>query len=85
MVVCGLAILKHAARNPVFPRWAGFFNLWSALIFLPGSLLPFFKAGPFACNGLLAFWLPGTIFGIWYIVMQVLVLKAIDGESGARR
>lgn len=80
MVVCGLAILKHADRNPVFPRWAGFFNLWGALIFIPGSLLPFFKTGPFAWNGLLSFWLPGTIFGVWYIVMQVLVLKAIKRE-----
>jgi hypothetical protein len=83
MVVCGLAILKHSSNNPVFPRWAGFFNLWGALIFIPGSLLPFFKTGPFAWNGMLSFWLPGTIFGIWYIVMQVLVLKAIKREQQA--
>ena len=81
MVVCGLAILKHSASNPVFPRWVGFFNLWGALTFIPGSLLPFFKTGPFAWNGLLSFWVPGTIFGIWYIIMQIMVLKAINRES----
>ena len=81
MLICGLAILKHASTSPVFPRWVGFFNLWGALVFIPGSLLPFFKTGPFAWNGLLSFWLPGSIFGVWFIVMQIMMLKAIKGEQ----
>ena len=81
MVICGIAILKHSERNPVFPRWVGFFNIWGALTFIPGALLPFFKTGPFAWNGLLSFWVPGTIFGLWYFIMQVMVLKAINRES----
>lgn len=83
MLICGFAILKHSSTNPIFPRWVGFFNLWGALTFVPGALLPFFKTGPFAWNGMLSFWVPGSIFGIWFIVMQVMVLKAINKEKSS--
>jgi hypothetical protein len=83
MIICGLAILEHSERNPIFPRWVGFFNLWGAVTFLPGALLPFFKTGPFAWNGLLSFWVPGTIFGLWYIIMQITIVKAINREQAA--
>ena len=66
---------------PIFPRWLAFYNLWSALLMAPGSLIPFFKTGPFAWDGLFAFWLPATVFGIWFVVMQVMVLKAIRAEQ----
>ena len=81
MLVCGATILKHGARVPIFPRWLAFYNLWSALLMAPGSLIPFFKTGPFAWDGLFAFWLPATVFGIWFVVMQVMVLKAIRAEQ----
>jgi hypothetical protein len=79
--ICGVAILAHADRNPVFPRWVGFFNLWVAFLFLPGALIPFFKTGPFAWDGLLAFWVPATMFGLWFIVMQLHVRRAIEREA----
>lgn len=47
---------------------------------LPGGLVTFFKSGPFAWNGILAFWLPLTVFGIWYGVMFMLLRKAILGQ-----
>lgn len=80
LVVIGLAILQDERTNPVFPRWAGYFNLWVALMMAPGSLLPFFKDGPFAWNGLLTFWLVASAFTTWLLVMAYLLLKAIDHE-----
>ena len=79
-LICGVAILAHSDRNPVFPRWVGFFNLWVAVLFLPGALIPFFKTGPFAWNGLLAFWVPATMFGAWFVVMQIMLGRAIERE-----
>ena len=43
----------------MLPRWLGWFNLWAQIIYLPGILIPYFKSGPLAWNGLLAFWYSG--------------------------
>lgn len=73
----GAAILKDDAPKPLFPRWAGYFNIWVGLLFLPGCLVTFFKSGPFAWSGLLAFWLPAAVFFTWFIVMTPLMLAAV--------
>jgi len=77
----GLAIVSDRNAQPVFPRWLGFFNFWVVLLFLPGGLLTFFKTGPFAWNGLLAFWVPATVFGAWYFVMAAFVIKAARQQA----
>lgn len=80
-LACGIAILRYQPDAVLFPRWVGFFNLWVAVLFIPGSLIPFFKTGPFAWDGLLAFWIPATMFGFWFVVMQMVILKAIRNEE----
>lgn len=78
----GFAILRDPRREaPVFPRWSGYFNFWVALLFVPGVLGFFFKTGPFAWPGLFVFWIPVGMFALWYIVMFVLLLRAI-GQQG---
>ena len=42
---------------------------------------PFFKTGPFAWNGMFSFWIPGTLFFAWYVVMLVTISKAIDRDA----
>jgi len=82
-LIIGITIFKHHSSAPVFPRWLAFFNIWIAVLFIPGSLIPFFKTGPFAWDGILAFWIPATVFGLWYIVMQLQLFKAINTEQTA--
>ncbi len=77
LVAIGLAIVSDSHEQRVFDRWIGYFNIWVAILFLPGGLITFFKSGPFAWNGLLAFWLPLTVFFLWYIVMFFALIKAI--------
>jgi hypothetical protein len=48
-------------------------------------LLAFFKSGPFAWNGALVFWLAGSTFFVWFIVMTVTLLKAIRQEQESAR
>ncbi len=81
--VIGIAILGDVAPTPVFPRWAGYLNLWCALLFVPGAFNVFFKSGPLAWNGLIAFYLPVVVFCIWFIVNTFLVLKAIGQQERA--
>ena len=79
-VATATAILRSPTQT-LLPRWLAYFHLWAAVLFLPSSLMPFFKTGPFAWNGLFAFWIPGTLFFAWYIVILVVFLKAIDRDA----
>jgi hypothetical protein len=82
-LIIGLAVLSDPGKPTVFPRWVGFLNFWVAIGLVPSSLLPFFKSGPFAWNGLLVFWLAGSVFGAWFIAMTVALLKAVRQEERA--
>jgi hypothetical protein len=77
MIAIGIAILRDRGAVPLFPRWLGFFNFWVALLILPALLLPFFKSGPFAYNGILALYLPFGAFFIWMVVMTFGLMRAI--------
>lgn len=77
----GICILIDKRPEPVFPRWAGYFNLWVAFLVTPAGIVVFFKDSPFAWNGLIGFFQPLTLFAIWIGVMFVLLRRAIDQEE----
>lgn len=64
-------------ESKVFPRWFGYYNFWTIFLFVPGSLLYFFKTGPFAWNGALSWWLVVAVFTLWFAVTLVVVRRAI--------
>ena len=68
-------------EGKVFPRWFGYFNMWTAVLYSPGSLLYFFKVGPFAWNGLFSWWLVVSVFLLWFIVTFVVLRKAILSQT----
>lgn len=75
-VLIAIAIFGDRSPRPVLPRWFGYFNIWAALLFFGGALVAYFKTGPFAWDGILAFYLPATVFGINIIICTVLLFKA---------
>ena len=75
------AILQYKGEEQILPRWFAFLNIWVALIFLPAGVVPFFKTGPFAWDGLLAFWLVIVGFSAWAICMIVLLYKAVNRQQ----
>jgi hypothetical protein len=75
--VFGIVILNDKRPTPVFPRWFGYFNLWAATMFAPGSFNVFFHTGPLAWNGLFAFYIPVGIFAIWCVVVSLQVVSAV--------
>lgn len=79
-ITIGLAILQDKSAQPVFPRWAAFFNFWTGVLFVPGVMCLLFKTGPFAWNGLFVFWIPLAVFGSWFVVMSLLLLRAIKNQ-----
>lgn len=77
----GAAVLNHGTESSAYPRWVGFFNIWIAVGMASSSVIPFFKTGPFAWNGIVGFWIPATVFGLWMGVMWWMTLKAIGKEE----
>jgi hypothetical protein len=75
--VIGIAILGDKSTQPLFPRWVAYFNFWTAFLYCPAGLIPFFMAGPFAWNGLLSFWLVLVVFGAWTVIMPWAMLQAL--------
>jgi hypothetical protein len=84
-IVIGTAILRDSRTAPVFPRWAGYLNLWVAVMFMPGTITVFFTDGPFAWNGLFVWYMPLTVFAIWIVTNTVLLLKAITAQEAEER
>ncbi len=71
----------HDREQKVYPRWVGYFNLWMATLFTPGTLLYFFKTGPLAWNGVLTWWVVLAAFCVWFVVMFVMTLRAIRNQE----
>ncbi|RHW28166.1 hypothetical protein D0Z08_04030 [Nocardioides immobilis] len=77
------AALIDRSPDPVWPRWAGYLNLWIAVSGAGGGLAVFFKAGPFAWNGIVGFYLPVVAFVIWLGVMTHLMLRHAARRTSA--
>ncbi|TAM65793.1 MAG: hypothetical protein EPN51_18050 [Mycobacterium sp.] len=77
-IAIGVAILLDRSTAPVFPRWVAYANLWIALLLVPACLIPFFKNGPLAWNGMLSFWIPVVVFVAWFAVMFWAITAAIQ-------
>jgi len=78
----GWAVLSDRSEPRVFPRWLGFFCIWVGILFTPGMFAIFFKTGPFAWDGVLAFWLPFAVFFAWLGVMSWQVIALARRGSG---
>jgi hypothetical protein len=76
-IVIGFCILSDRRADPVFPRWIGFVNFWLAICYTVGALIPFFKSGPFAWNGLFGFWVAAVSFFGWIALMWWATARAV--------
>jgi hypothetical protein len=79
-VVC---LISNTVVHSPFPRWFGYFTIWTALAIEVGAVAFLFRAGPFSWNGLFVFWLPFAVFGGWILVMSILLLRALARQESA--
>lgn len=81
-VLCfGVVILLDSRDQPLFPRWAGYWSVWVALLLAPAGLVPLFRQGPLSWNGLFAFWIPLSVYCIWMMSMAWLLLTAVKADT----
>jgi hypothetical protein len=84
-VVVGITALNDKTSHPTFPRWTAFVSAMTFILFLPDQMLFFFKTGPFAWNGLFAFWVPLSVFCGWFVLLAYLVRRSILSDLQGRR
>lgn len=82
-IALAASILMDKSARPAFPRWSGYFNLFSSFFMCEASLLLFFKTGPFSQNGVLVFYVPMIVFFAWIVIFSVLTIRAINAEAAA--
>jgi hypothetical protein len=79
-VAISLSIFGDKREEPILPRWFAWMNLWAQLVFLPGTVIPYFKDGPLAWNGIISFWVPAIIYTIWMLTLTKLLLNAVNRQ-----
>lgn len=75
----GLSILLD--KNNILPKWLGYYTIWQYVSELFACSVWIAKTGPFAWDGVLAFWFNMAIYVPWQIVVYVCIYKAIKDQS----
>lgn len=76
MITVAIGSFMDTREQPAFPRWLGYVTIWGIILFLPSQLIFFFHEGPFAWNGILAFWMPTAVLMGWWLLMGWMVRKS---------
>ena len=76
-VALGVAILLDRRAQPLFPRWVGYLCFLTAALYVPLSLVPFVRTGPFAWQGLLNFWAVFVMFFVLIVVVTPYAFRAV--------
>jgi hypothetical protein len=79
ILTMAIAAFIDKSERPAFPRWFGYLNVWLFALLLPGQLIFFFKTGPLAWDGFLAFYVPFIAFGLWFPIAFYVLRKAVRG------
>jgi hypothetical protein len=77
VVIC---FLPTTARHSPFPRWFAYFSAWVALMFEAGVFAFLARTGPFAWNGVLVYWVPLSVYGLWIGAIAVLLLRNLKAQ-----
>jgi hypothetical protein len=75
-VVLGIVILADHRAQPLLPRWYGYLNFFAGMGIVPAGFIVFFKTGPLAWDGIIAWWLPVAVFFCWIILTAVLLTQS---------
>jgi hypothetical protein len=77
MIAFGVGFLQDDRAVPIVPKWACWYSIWVGFMFVAECLMPFFKTGPFARDGILNFWIEFSIFFFYFPIVIFYMLKAI--------
>ena len=79
-ITLAIASFVDKTDPQTFPRWYGYFNLWVALLSLPGCVVVVFNDGPLAWHGVFAFYIPGLALTLWLFSTTYVLLRGIKAQ-----
>jgi hypothetical protein len=73
----GVGFMHDKRAVPLIPKWLAWYGIWVGFMFIAECLMPYFRDGAFARNGLLNFWIEFMIWVLLVPVFTAYILKAI--------
>ncbi|PKO89841.1 MAG: hypothetical protein CVU18_02805 [Betaproteobacteria bacterium HGW-Betaproteobacteria-12] len=77
MIAMGAIFLSDRRKTPLIPKWLCWYSIWGGFMFIAEDIMPFFKHGVFARNGLLNFWVEYSIYFFYMLFVTYYLFKAI--------
>jgi hypothetical protein len=75
-----ISLRPDTVANSPFPRWYGYFCIFSMSVFEFGVIAFLVRTGPFAWNGAIVWWAVFGIFFLWILVSCTLLIKAMKRQ-----
>lgn len=70
-------LLRDGRREPLLPRWFGYFSFWVAFTFVSVFFMPSFMTGPLSWQGLITLYVALGLFFVWIAAVIPIALRAI--------
>jgi hypothetical protein len=67
-------------RNEIFPKWLAYVTVWQIVTEVLAVPVFVSKAGPFAWNGSISFWMGTIVFGIWLSCVIMFLKRATERQ-----
>lgn len=77
-IALGVVALRDQREKPLFPKWLAWLGICIGLEFVVELIMPYFRTGPFAWNGLFSYWLPFFAPFVWMAAVAVFMIKAAN-------
>lgn len=77
-MLLGLSILLD--KNRILPKWLGYYTVWQYVTELFAATVWIAKIGPFAWDGVLAFWFNMVIYVPWQMIIYYQIYRAIKKQ-----
>lgn len=72
-----LAIAILLDKNRTYPKWFGYATVWQIVTEFIAALVFTFRAGPFAWNGLVSFYINTAVYVFWQVCQFYVLYKAV--------
>jgi hypothetical protein len=78
MIAMAVLFLSDERQVPLVPKWFCWYSIWVAFVFFTELIMPYFKTGIFAWDGLVNYWVGFFAWFLWIIGQSYYTFTAIS-------